>query len=175
MARTCRRASPRASANADAVPTQLHVVAQPTADDVQVIVDQARQYAPLPRSTLRVDGPAIGMISSVRPTATNTPFLTATALAVGSGAVERCEQPAVQNEIVALLFCGQDCLPGFMITLSPQGELKGMATAAGPHAPSPIKNCTTSAAAQNAGNSQPPPLLSNCQPFLPCTVTIVPR
>jgi len=35
------------------------------------------------------------------------------------------------------------------------------------HAPSPTRNCTTSAAAQNAGNSQPPPLLLNGQPFLP--------
>ena len=41
-------------------------------------------------------------------------------------------------------------------------------------APSPSRNCTKSVAAQNAGNSQPPPLLLKAQPFFPCTITIVP-
>src|SRR5208283_2941960 len=42
------------------------------------------------------------------------------------------------------------------------------------HAPSPRRNCTSSARAQNAGYSQPPSLFVNSHPLLACTVTIVP-
>src|SRR5260221_7864871 len=41
--------------------------------------------------------------------------------------------------------------------------------------PSPRRKSATSAAAQNAGNSHPPPGLDTSQPFLLCTITMVPR
>ena len=42
------------------------------------------------------------------------------------------------------------------------------------HLPSPTRNSTTSANAQNAGYSQPPPALAKPKPLAPCTVTMVP-
>ena len=73
----------RIGQRAHAVPAQLHVEVEPAADDVQVVVDQAGQYAPaLEVDDLRVRF-ASGNISLLSPTAVNLPSLIATASPAG--------------------------------------------------------------------------------------------
>ena len=70
---------------AHAVPAQLHVVVQPAADDVQVVVDQARHDAP----ALEVDRPWSSDLPAPSPrlsapTARKRPSRIATAVASGA-------------------------------------------------------------------------------------------
>ena len=89
----------RVGERAHAVPAQLHVEVQAAANDVQVVVDQARQDAPALQIDDAVSAPASGITSRRGRRRANWPSVIATAWRVGLDAIERGEQPAMQDEL----------------------------------------------------------------------------
>ena len=84
---------------AHAVPAQLHVEVQAAADDVQMVVDQARQHAPAPQvddaGARAGQGHDVVVVADMR----EAPARDGDGAGAGPGRVERGEAPAVQDHV----------------------------------------------------------------------------